>query len=40
MDPKLTDKKAAEFGSVLNPKTPLPVSCRGKDGRNNALIVV
>jgi flavin reductase (DIM6/NTAB) family NADH-FMN oxidoreductase RutF len=40
MESKMADKKSAEFGSVLNPKTPLLVSCRGKDGRNNALVVV
>jgi len=34
------EKKAAAFRSVLNPKTPVLVSCRGKDGRNNALVVV
>lgn len=33
-------KKPAAFGSALNPKPPLIVSCRGKDGRNNALVVV
>jgi flavin reductase (DIM6/NTAB) family NADH-FMN oxidoreductase RutF len=40
MEAKMADKKPAEFGSVLNPKTPLLVSCRGMDGRNNALVVV
>jgi flavin reductase (DIM6/NTAB) family NADH-FMN oxidoreductase RutF len=34
------DKKPAAFRSVLNPKTPLILSCRGKDGKNNALVVV
>ncbi|MBU0956945.1 MAG: flavin reductase family protein [Spirochaetes bacterium] len=34
------EKKTADFRSVLNPKTPLLVSCRGKDGKNNALVVV
>ncbi len=33
-------KAAAAFRSVLNPKPPVIVSCRGKDGRNNALVVV
>jgi flavin reductase (DIM6/NTAB) family NADH-FMN oxidoreductase RutF len=33
-------KKPAAFRSVLNPKTPVLVSCRGKDGRDNALAVV
>jgi flavin reductase (DIM6/NTAB) family NADH-FMN oxidoreductase RutF len=37
---RMANKKSAAFGSVLNPKTPLLVSCRGKDGRNNALVVV
>jgi flavin reductase (DIM6/NTAB) family NADH-FMN oxidoreductase RutF len=36
----MSDKKSASFGSSLNPKTPVLVSCRGKDGRNNALAVV
>jgi len=36
----MVNKKSAAFGSVLNPKTPLLVSCRGKDGSNNALVVV
>ena len=36
----MSDKKPAAFRSVLNPKTPVLVSCRGKDGRNNALVVV
>jgi flavin reductase (DIM6/NTAB) family NADH-FMN oxidoreductase RutF len=36
----MPDKKPAAFGSVVNPKPPLIVSCRGKDGRNNALVVV
>lgn len=36
----MANKKSAAFGSVLNPKTPLLVSCRGEDGRNNALVVV
>jgi len=34
------DKKPAAFRSVLNPRTPLILSCRGRDGRNNALVVV
>lgn len=34
------EKKAAAFRSALNPKTPVLVSCRGTDGRNNALVVV
>jgi len=34
------EKKAAAFRSILNPKTPVLVSCRGKDGSNNALVVV
>ncbi|MBN1242212.1 MAG: flavin reductase family protein [Spirochaetales bacterium] len=33
-------KKAAAFRSVLNPKPPILVSCRGKDGKDNALVVV
>ncbi len=33
-------KKAAGFRSALNPRTPLLVSCRGKNGKNNALAVV
>jgi len=36
----MPEKKAAAFRSALNPKTPLLVSCRGKDGRDNALAVV
>lgn len=36
----MLDKKPAEFKSCLNPKTPILVSCRGKDGKNNALAVV
>lgn len=36
----MIEKKPAAFRSVLNPKTPVLVSCRGKDGRNNALAVV
>jgi flavin reductase (DIM6/NTAB) family NADH-FMN oxidoreductase RutF len=36
----MTEKKPAAFGSALNPKTPLLVSCRGRDGKNNALVVV
>jgi flavin reductase (DIM6/NTAB) family NADH-FMN oxidoreductase RutF len=32
-------KKSAAFSSILSPKPPLIVSCRGKDGRNNALVV-
>jgi flavin reductase (DIM6/NTAB) family NADH-FMN oxidoreductase RutF len=36
----MTEKKPAAFRSVLNPKTPLLVSCRSKDGKNNALVVV
>ena len=34
------DKKPAGFGSSLYPRTPVLVSCRGKDGKNNALAVV
>jgi flavin reductase (DIM6/NTAB) family NADH-FMN oxidoreductase RutF len=37
---QMKDKSPAAFRSVLNPKTPLLVSCRGKDGKNNALVVV
>lgn len=33
-------KLAAPIGSGLNPKPPVIVSCRGKDGKNNALVVV
>jgi flavin reductase (DIM6/NTAB) family NADH-FMN oxidoreductase RutF len=36
----MTEKKPAAFGSVLNPKTPLLVSCRSKDGKDNTLVVV
>lgn len=32
-------KKSAQSRSVLNPKPPLLVSCRGTDGRDNALVV-
>jgi flavin reductase (DIM6/NTAB) family NADH-FMN oxidoreductase RutF len=35
----MSGKKSAIFNSVLNPKPPILVSCRGKDGRNNALAV-
>ncbi len=34
------EKTAAAFRSVLNPKPPIIVSCRGKDGKNNALVIV
>lgn len=34
------DKAEAQARSVLNPKPPLLVSCRGTDGRDNALVVV
>ena len=34
------DKAEAPARSVLNPKPPLLVSCRGTDGRDNALVVV
>ncbi|NNM54300.1 MAG: hypothetical protein HKM05_06210 [Spirochaetales bacterium] len=34
------DKKPAGTRSVLNPKPQLLVSCRGKDGKDNALVVV
>lgn len=33
-------KKQAELGSYLSPKPKVIVSCRGLDGRNNALVVV
>ncbi len=36
----MKDKKPAAFRSVLNPKTPILVSCRGKNGKDNALAVV
>jgi flavin reductase (DIM6/NTAB) family NADH-FMN oxidoreductase RutF len=36
----MTEKKPAAFRSALNPKTPVLVSCRSRDGRNNALVVV
>ena len=36
----MKEKKPAAFRSVLNPKTPILVSCRDSDGRNNALAVV
>jgi hypothetical protein len=32
-------KISTAIQSVLNPKPPLIVSCRGKDGTNNALVV-
>jgi flavin reductase (DIM6/NTAB) family NADH-FMN oxidoreductase RutF len=35
----MTGKKPAGLRSILSPKTPVIVSCRGKDGRNNALVV-
>lgn len=35
-----TDKKPAVFRSALNPRPPVIVSCRGADGRDNALAVV
>jgi len=35
----MREKKPAAFRSVLNPKPLLLVSCRGADGRNNALAV-
>lgn len=35
----MSEKKPAAFRSILNPKPPLIVSCRGKDGRDNALVV-
>lgn len=34
------EKKPAGARSILNPKPPLLVSCRGADGRDNALVVV
>lgn len=34
------DKAEAPARSVLNPKPPLLVSCRGTEGRDNALVVV
>ena len=33
-------KSPALFRTALNPRTPVLVSCRGKDGKNNALVVV
>jgi flavin reductase (DIM6/NTAB) family NADH-FMN oxidoreductase RutF len=36
----MIEKKPAAFRSVLNPRTPILVSCRSKDGRDNALAVV
>jgi flavin reductase (DIM6/NTAB) family NADH-FMN oxidoreductase RutF len=35
----VNEKKPAALKSVLNPKPLVLVSCRGKDGRNNALAV-
>jgi flavin reductase (DIM6/NTAB) family NADH-FMN oxidoreductase RutF len=35
----MNEKKPAAFRSVLNPKSLVLVSCRGVDGRNNALAV-
>jgi len=34
------ERKPAAFRSALNPRTPILVSCRDKDGKNNALAVV
>ncbi len=34
------EKASASFASVLNPKPPIIVSCRGKDGKDNALVVI
>lgn len=36
----MKEKKPAAFRSILNPRPPVLVSCRGKDGKNNALAVV
>ncbi|MGD9941478.1 MAG: flavin reductase family protein [Clostridia bacterium] len=36
----MDEKKPGAFRSSLNPRTPVLVSCRGKDGRDNALAVV
>ncbi len=36
----MSEKKTAASKSALNPKTPVLVSCRSKDGKNNALVVV
>lgn len=36
----MSQKKPAEFRSALNPRPPVIVSCRGKDGKDNALVVV
>ncbi len=36
----MAEKKPAAFRSALNPRTPVLVSCRGKDGKSNALAVV
>jgi flavin reductase (DIM6/NTAB) family NADH-FMN oxidoreductase RutF len=36
----MQEKKPAIFRSALNPRTPILVSCRDKDGKNNALAVV
>ena len=32
-------KKTAELGTYVRPKPNVVVSCRGADGRNNALVV-
>ena len=36
----MQDKKTAAFRSVLNPRTPILVSSRNSEGKNNALAVV
>jgi len=36
----MQEKKPAAFRSVLNPRTPILVSCRDSNGKNNALAVV
>jgi flavin reductase (DIM6/NTAB) family NADH-FMN oxidoreductase RutF len=36
----MNEKTAASIRAALSPRPPVIVSCRGKDGRNNALVVV
>lgn len=40
LESRTGEKAEAQSRSVLNPKPPLIVSCRGADGRDNALVVV
>lgn len=36
----MAEKKQAAIKAVLNPRPPVIVSCTGKDGKDNALVVV